>query len=100
MQLGDDYPHTADPKIRNSLEFIRMVKAATLRSQFDLEELAKFLDPQEHTSTPPDDPALKLSLLNFISFMDCSQSKYEEARQNTQQCFPDIELLSHYQAEG
>lgn len=77
-----------------------MVKAATLRSQFDPEELAEFLDPQEHTSTPPDDPALKLSLLNFISFMDCSQSKYEEARQNTQQCFPDIELLSHYQAEG
>ena len=76
-----------------------MVKDATLASQFDPEELAELLDPQEHTSTPPDDPNLKLSLLNFISFMGCSQGTYEAARQNTQQCFPDIELLSYYQVE-
>ena len=57
------------------------------------------LNPQEHTSTPPDDPNLKLSLLNFISFMGCSQGTYEAARQNTQQCFPDIDLLSYYQVE-
>ena len=85
--------------MRNALEFIRMVKEATLASQFSAEELSELLEPQEHTSTPPDDPSLKLSLLNYISFMGCSQDMYEAARQNTNQCYPDIELLSHYRVE-
>ena len=76
-----------------------MVRDATLASQFDPEELAELLEPQEHESTPPDDPNLKLSLLNYISFMGCSQDMYEAARQNARSCFPDIEILSHYQVE-
>ena len=97
--IEDEYPPATLPKIRNSLEFIRMVKEATLASQFDPEELTEFLNPWEHDSMPPDDPALKLSLLNFISFMGHPQSAYESARRNLRQCFPDIELLSYYQAE-
>ena len=76
-----------------------MVREATLASQFDPDELTELLHPQENPSVPPEDSNLKLSLLNLISFMGCSQSTYEAARQNTQQCYPDIELLSHYQAE-
>ena len=73
-----------------------MVKEVTLASQFSTEELADFLDPQEHESTPPDDPTLKLSLLNFISFLGSPQGVYEAGRENIQLCYPDIELLSHY----
>lgn len=72
---------------------------ATLAAQFSPDELADLLDPREHVSVPPDDPNLRLSILNFISFLGHSQGAYEEARQNTQQCFPDIELLSLYQVE-
>jgi len=74
-----------------------MVKEVTLASQFSPKELADFLDPQEHESTPPDDPSLKLSLLNFILFMGSPQGAYEAARKNNQHCYPDIELLSYYQ---
>jgi hypothetical protein len=76
-----------------------MVKEATLESQFDAEELAELLEPQAHVSTPPDDPVLRLSLLNYISFMGYPQGTYEAARQNTNHCYPDIELLSHYRIE-
>ena len=97
--VGDEYPPATLLKICNSLEFIQMVKDATLASQFEPEKLAELLEPREHVSMPPDDPVLKLSLLNFVSFMGHSQSAYEEARRNLQECFPDIELLSYYQAE-
>ena len=81
------------------IDFINMVKGATLASQFDPDKLVEFLCPQENPSTPPDDLSLKLSLLNFILFMGTSQSTYEAARLNTKKCYPDIDLLSHYQAE-
>jgi len=95
----DEYPHVALPKLRIALEFIRMVKEATLASQFNAEELDELLEPLAHSSTPPDDPSLKLSLLNYISFMGYPQGAYEAARQNTHQSFPDIEILSHYRIE-
>ena len=85
--------------MRTALDFVRMVKESTLASQFDPEELAELLEPQAHTSTPPDDPDLKLSLLNYISFIGCSQDAYEAAWQNTRQCYPNIEILSHYRVE-
>ena len=85
--------------MRTALDFIQMVKGATVASQFDPEELAEFLEPQEHESTPPDDPNLKLSLLNYISFMGSSQDVYEAARQNAHQCFPNVDILSHYRVE-
>jgi len=76
-----------------------MVKASTLASQFEPEELAELLNPREHESTPSDGPAFKLSLRNFILFMGASQAMYEGARQNIRVSFPDIETLSYYQAE-
>ena len=99
MPLGEDYPPTAIPRICTTINFIHLVEEATLASQFDPEELAELLDPLEHQSMPPDDPEFKLSLLNFISFMSLSQTAYEEACQNIQQCFPDIEILLYYQVE-
>ena len=76
-----------------------MVEKATLETQFDPEELAELLDPQEHISTPPDNPNLRLSLLNYMSLIGHSQEAYEATRQNTQRCFPDIDLLSHWQVK-
>ena len=80
--VEEEYPFAPLPKMRTALDFIWMVKDATVASQFDPEELADFLEPQEHESTPPDDPNLKLSLLNYISFMGSSQDVYEAAHQN------------------
>ena len=74
-----EYPFATLSKIHTTLQFIQMVKDATLASQFDPKELAELLEPQEHKSTPPDDPNLKLSLLNYISFMGASQHIYEAA---------------------
>ena len=96
---GDEYPPAALPKMQIALDFIRMIKEATLASQFDTEELAELFEPQEHTSTPPDDANLKLSLLNYISFMGSPQGTYEMARQNANQCFPNVDILSHYRVE-
>ena len=95
----DDYPPTTHSKIQISLDFIRMIKESTLASQFEPEELSDLLNPREHESTPSDDPILKLSLLNFISFMGSPQSVYEAARQNLHNTYPDIETLSYYQVE-
>jgi hypothetical protein len=87
------------PKIRTALHFIEAVRTVTLASQFDPEELEELLEPQEHESIPPDDPILKLSLLNYVSLLTSSQEAYESVRQNTQRCYDDIKLLSHYQIE-
>ena len=97
--LLDEFPPVRLPKLRPAVEFTEMLKSATLESQFDPEELADLLDPREHVSTPLDDPGLKLSLRNYITLMGSSQEAYEAVRQNTRDCFPDIELLSHWQAE-
>lgn len=97
--FNDGYPQPALPKMRRALEFIQMVNEATLVSQFDVEELAELLQPWNYVSAPPDDPDLKLSLLNYISFIGFPQSAYEAARQNIHQCHPEIELLSHYRVD-
>ena len=76
-----------------------MVKQATLESQFDPKELAELLNPQEHVSTPPDNPNLRLLLLNYVSLIGHSQEAYKATQQNTQWCFPDIELLLHWQVK-
>ena len=70
-----------------------------IASQFDPEELQELLDPQEHATTPLDDPSLRLSLLNYISLMGSSRDTYEAIRQNIQECIPGTELLSYYQVE-
>ena len=89
-----------EPKIRICLEFVKLVRTATLASQFSPEELADFLNPEEHESTPPDNPNLRLALLNLISLMGSSRDTYDTICQTTQQSFPGIELLSYYQAES
>ena len=96
---ADDYPPTTQSKIQISLDFIWMIKESTLMSQFEPEELADLLDPQEHKSTPLDDPVLKLSLLNFILFMGASQVIYKAAQHNLHKLYPDITILSYFQAE-
>ena len=96
---ADGYPPTIHRKIQTSIDFIQMVEESTLESQFEPEELADLLDPREHKSTPSDNPALKLSLRNFISLMGSSQAAYEAVRQNVCDSYPDIALLLYYQAE-
>jgi len=97
--VDENYPPAAIERIRVAIEFIELVKTATLASQFDTEELADFLNPLEHDSTPDNDPDLMLSLQAFIGLLGCSQGEYERMRQYTHQRDPDIEMLSYYQVE-
>ena len=96
---GNEYPLATQPNIRTVIEFTKLLETSTLASQFDPEQLTDLLEPQEHHSVPPEDPDLKLSLLNYVSLMGCSQEAYEATRQNLHLCHPDIKLLSHYQVE-
>jgi len=68
--------------MKMSIDFIRMVKDATLESQFTAEELATLCDPQGHSSTPEDDRYLKHSIQNFIDLLGCAQDKYTAVREN------------------
>ena len=70
-----------------------------MASQFSAEELADFLDPLEHSSTPEDDPDLMLSLQTFIGFLGSTQGDYERMRRYTHQRDPNIKMLSYYQVE-
>ena len=100
LLLREDFPVAHLPRLRNTVWFIEAVETATLASQFDPGELEEFLWPQEHESIPPNDPALRLSLLNYISLLGSSlQDAYEAVRKNTQRCYNNIEILSHYQVE-
>ena len=97
--IGEDFSPVTLPKMRTAIEFIRMVETATLTAQFNREDLADLLEPQDNPSTPLDDPNLRLSLLNFVKLMGSSQDAYEGIRQNIEQCFPDADLLSYYRVE-
>jgi hypothetical protein len=48
---------------------------------------------------PLDDPALRLSLLNYISLLGSSRDTYEAVHQNIQECVAGTELLSRFQVE-
>ena len=79
-----------------------MVRAATLKSQFSVEELTTLRDPQEHTETdssPEGDPYLKFSVRNFIDLLGSSQDTYSRVRQNLQELFPDALILSYDQVK-
>ena len=41
--IEEEYPFAPLPKMHTTLDFIQMVKGATVASQFDPEELAEFL---------------------------------------------------------
>ena len=99
LLVEDEFPPAIHPRIRTSLEFVELVGAATLASQFDPQELAAFLNPEEHESTPLDDPNLTLYFLNFILLLSSSQDTYDKICNNIQWHCPSIELLLYYQVE-
>ena len=100
LPLREDFPVAHLPKLRNTGRFIEAVEIVTLASQFDPEQLEEFLWPQEHKSIPPNDPALRLSLLNYIPLLgSSSQDAYEAVRKNTRRRYNNIKILSHYQVE-
>ena len=70
-----------------------------MASQFSAEELADFLQPLEHDSTPEDDPDLMFSLQAFIGFLGSTQGDYERMHHYIHQRDPNIKMLSYYQVE-
>ena len=65
---NDDYPPACLPNLKTSVRFARMVRKASLESQFDVEELDILQNPQEHGgSCPEDDPHLECSIQTFYS---------------------------------
>ena len=82
-----------------SVDFIQMVRDATLESQFTPEELATLRDPQAHSSTPEDDRYLKYSIQNFIDLLGCAQDKYTAVRDNLRELDPNIPTLSYDQVK-
>ena len=95
----NDYPPCQLPEMATSVDFIRMVREATLDSQFSVEELAVLHDPQEHDSVPEDDRYLKHSIQNFIDLLGCAQDRYTAVRQNLHELDPDIPMLSYDQVK-
>ena len=76
-----------------------MVRAATLESQFTLEELNALCNPREHESHLEDDPAFKCSIRNFIDLLGCPQDAYSRVRQNILELLPDTPMLSYDQVK-
>ena len=68
-------------------------------SQFAPSELETLLNLEDCDSTIPEDPYLKLSIMNYTSFLTQSQITYEEVRKNIKACIPGAQLLSHYLVE-
>ena len=93
------YPPCHLSDMATSVEFIRMVKEATLEFQFGVEELAALCDPRENTSILEDDPYLKFSIRNFISLFGCAQDRYEDVRQNYLDLHPNAPVLSYDQVK-
>ena len=85
--------------MKMSVDFIRMVRDATLGSQFTAEELAALRDPQGHSSTPEDDRYLKHSIQNFIDLLGCAQDKYTAVRENLRELDLSIPMLSYDQVK-
>ena len=83
------------PKLTESLEFVRMVKNATLESQLCPEDLDRLRNPSAHSSTPSDDPDLLLSISCFIDLMNSSQDAYDKICENIRKRDPTIEMLSY-----
>jgi len=71
---GEDYPPCRLAAMNQSINFIQMVREATLDSQFSTEELSAFRDPQENDSNPEDDRYLRYSIRNFIDLLGCADT--------------------------
>ena len=87
--------------MKTDLKFVRMLEEATLKSQFSTPELDAFQNPQEHFSSPSDDPDLRLSISFYISSLDHSQSQkaYSSSRAHIQERFPECKMLSYDQVK-
>ena len=87
--------------MKTDLKFVRMLEEATLKSQFSAPELGTFQNPQEHFSSPSDDPDLRLSISFYISSLDHSQSQkaYSSSRAHIQEHFPECKILSYAQVK-
>ena len=95
----DDYPPCWLPGIATSLEFIRMVRGATLDSQLSPEELAALRNPRPHEFNPADDPYLRYSIRNFIDLLGCAQDRYAAVRDNYLELHSGAPVLSHDQVK-
>jgi len=95
----DDYPPCRLPGIATSIEFIRMVRNATLDSQFSPEELDVLRNPWAHESSPEDDPYLKFSIQNFINLLGCAQDRYAAMRENYLGLHPGAPVLLYDQVK-
>ena len=87
------------PDLTESLEFVQMVKDATLESQLDPEDLDRLWNPTPHSSTPADDPDLLLSISTFIDLMNSSQDAYDNICENIRRRNPEIDMLSYARAK-
>jgi len=98
---SDKEPHITLANMRSNLEFVQMVKDATLASQFTPDMLRNFQNPQELQSSPSDDKDLRLSIKSFISGLDHNQSQgaYTSTRENILDRYPDSEMLSYDQVK-
>ena len=85
--------------MKTNMEFVEMLKEATLESQFSPSELDEFRNPQEISFSPSEDPDLLLSILNYIANLNASQDVYNKNRLNIQRRFPEAKVLSFDQAK-
>ena len=97
---GYNYPPAYLPSLKMSVRFARMVREASLDSQFSPEELDVLRNPQECSeSSPEDDPHLRFSIRNFIDLLGCSQDSYSRVRENVRELFPETPVLSYNQVK-
>ena len=85
--------------MKTTVQFIRMLEPATLRTQFSPKELEAFRNPQEISSSPLDDPNLLLSISNYVANLNASQDIYTKSRLNIQRRNPDMKILSYDQVQ-
>ena len=100
-EIDDEDPEITLKNMKLNLEFIQMVKEATLASQFTPAELQAFRNPRGIQFSPSEDRDLRLSIKSFISSLDHNQSQkaYTATRQNILDGYPDSEMLSYDQVK-
>ena len=91
----DPLPAAILPKLTELLQFIQMVKGATLESQLEPEDINRLRNPTPHLSTPADDPDLLLSVSCFIDLMTSSQDAYDHICKNVWRKSPEVKMLSY-----
>ena len=82
-----------------SIEFIKMVRAATLESQSSPEECAALREPKEYDPSPVDDCFLKHAIQNFIDLLGCPEDAYTRVSRNNQELHPEDPVFSYDQVK-